>query len=569
MKIVIKSIKFSWRIIPINKRIKALGLGALLFVNSLLELLGIGAIIPLILVLLEDNLEDKYPRILSFFEILNISDVRYLLVVFSIFFFIIILVKNIATILISKYNAKFSYEIFGLLTLKLHEYYYSKGFLYFKQNNSNKIVRDVRMAPERFSQSFVMGNLNLLNEFFVLVMIVISLLFFNWKIFLLLVVSILPTYVIFYGWVRKKIVVIGEKRSEIEPIIGINLFQSIFGFVDIVITRTEDTFRRRIGKSLQELVRINIKTTVYNLLPPKISEVSLMLGVTIIVSFGLFMVPSKEELIKLLGLFGLAGYRLIPSINRIMTVVNNLNLNVWVFDVMAPLITYEKGVPKEVVAVEFENVLELSNVSFSYDGSSDEILRDLSLHIKKGEVIGLVGPSGSGKTTVMNLMLRLLEPSQGQYKIDGKTLSKEYDSSFHEKVGYVQQQVYLLDAPIYENIAFGSEESDLDRVKLDQVLKQSSLWDFVANLPEGINTVIGENGAMLSGGQRQRIGIARALYCGAEILFFDEATSSLDYKTEKDITDAINSLADGRLTIILIAHRLSTLERCDRIIELV
>ena len=168
----------------------------------------------------------------------------------------------------------------------------------------------------------------------------------------------------------------------------------------------------------------------------------------------------------------------------------------------------------------------------------------------------------------MNILLGFLKPTNGTYKIDQIELTKDYYPALYKKVGYVQQQVYLIDATLAENIALGSKRSEINHQKIEKVLKQTRLWDMVLNLPDKTNTMIGENGAKFSGGQRQRIGIARALYFDAEILFLDEATSALDNQTEREISEAITELSDGKLTLIIIAHRLSTLEGCDRIIEI-
>ena len=223
---------------------------------------------------------------------------------------------------------------------------------------------------------------------------------------------------------------------------------------------------------------------------------------------------------------------------------------------------------KNISDLKFNHHLKLQDVDFQYATSQDFILKDYSLSIKKGSVTGITGPSGSGKTTLMNILLGFIQPTKGKFFIDNEELTVAHIEAYHKKVGYVQQQVYIIDATLLENIAFGIEVDQIDTAKVEDVLKKASLWDLVSKLPQGINEMIGENGSKLSGGQRQRLGIARALYVVAEILFFDEATSSLDDETEKEITESIKKLSDGRLTIIIIAHRLTTLKYCDRIIKI-
>jgi ABC-type multidrug transport system fused ATPase/permease subunit len=167
----------------------------------------------------------------------------------------------------------------------------------------------------------------------------------------------------------------------------------------------------------------------------------------------------------------------------------------------------------------------------------------------------------------MNLLLGFWEPTEGEILIDDKPLNKHTLKSWRDRIGYVQQEVYIIDSTVAENVAFGLKGSEIDYDKLEQALKQASLWDFVQTLPKTIHTQIGERGTKLSGGQRQRVGIARALYSGADVLFFDEATSALDTKTEEEITESIRTLADGKLTLIIIAHRKTTLKYCTRIVK--
>ncbi|NJN77970.1 MAG: ATP-binding cassette domain-containing protein [Saprospiraceae bacterium] len=181
-------------------------------------------------------------------------------------------------------------------------------------------------------------------------------------------------------------------------------------------------------------------------------------------------------------------------------------------------------------------------------------------------MIGIIGASGSGKTTLLNLVLQFLESEDGQIKVDNQVLNKDNSGSFQKILGYVKQDVFIKDAPMMENIAFDRHNIDKERVL--KVIEEAYLSEFLAELPDGLNTMLGENGANLSGGQKQRIGIARALYQDAEILLFDEITSALDTETEQAITESIANLAKLHKTVIIVAHRISTLRHCDRIYEL-
>ena len=212
----------------------------------------------------------------------------------------------------------------------------------------------------------------------------------------------------------------------------------------------------------------------------------------------------------------------------------------------------------------FKNIISFDNVSFRYSSVQENTINDISFKIKKGQSIGITGESGSGKTTIIDLLLGLIEPSSGKVIIDGTNLNS-IKNEWKSVIGYVQQDIYLTDDTLKKNIAFGVEESDISDEKVLKSMEAASLSSFLSSLPDGIDTPMGERGVRLSGGQKQRIGIARALYSNPSIIVFDEATSALDYSTENKIMNVLHELKSQGKTLILIAHRLSTLEFCDAI----
>jgi ABC-type bacteriocin/lantibiotic exporter with double-glycine peptidase domain len=224
-----------------------------------------------------------------------------------------------------------------------------------------------------------------------------------------------------------------------------------------------------------------------------------------------------------------------------------------------------KGDNIKKVDEEFK-ALTLNQVSFLYPGSKYNALDEISLKIHAGESIGFIGPSGSGKTTLLDALLGLFEPQKGSIEFNGKNI-KENLREWQSKVAYMPQQVFLIDGSLRENVTLGTNASEIDENKLYESLRQARLMDLVEKLPEGVNTILGERGIRFSGGQRQRVSLARAFYHDRNILVMDEATSSLDNATEKEIVDEIEQLK-GTRTMIVIAHRLTTLKHCDRIYKL-
>ncbi|NME68178.1 ABC transporter ATP-binding protein [Flammeovirga aprica] len=569
MNIIFQTIQFIRSVLPKDQKVKAIGVSILLFINSGLELIGLSAMLPVFAVLLEDDVINKYAWANWIYNLFGLTDDKQFIILLTSVLFIVVVVKNISGMFIVKLQSEFAMGLYSDFAKRLHQIYYRKGFLFFKEQNSNVLNRNIQAATQNFANSQVLGVLNILNEIIILLSIIISIAIYDYKILVLLASIVIPVFFVLYKFVRNKSLVIGQTRMEVGPRLGQSVFQSIFGYVDVIISGSEKLFRSRMNKDLDKLVKVNIDSNIYNLAPTRVIETALMLAILIMNVYGVYYLNSRIELLQLLGVFAIAGFRIMPSINRMMTYLNGLNQYKWTFKVLDPLkqeLHHTKTIQKELT---FEHSLELKNIEFQYpDANEKSIIKDFSLLIKKGETIGLIGPSGSGKTTIMNILLGFLKVTKGQYLIDDQVFGDEYVDDFYHKVGYVQQSVYIIDASLAENIAFGVKEENIDYQKLEEVLKKASLFEVSQELENGVHTRIGENGTKLSGGQRQRVGIARALYFDAEILFFDEATSALDTQTEKEITESIHKLSESNLTIIIIAHRLSTLEDCDRIIEI-
>lgn len=565
------SIKKIHSLLSSEQRLKLAGVCCLLLFNSVLDLLGIGIIIPILTLLMEDNVVEKYEWAAGLIRLLKLKDENSLVILIAVAIFVFIAVKNLVSLMIANVTSRFAFNLSKTFALKLHEHYYRRGFSFFKSENSNVVLRNLRNATYQFSELQVLGWLNLLNELLVLSLITIGIALYNPQVFFLLMITVAPPFLIFYRWVKRKSIDLGNKRDYLEPKVYQNILESLSGFTDIKITGSEKFFRKKIENNLEEITEIDSKATVYNLAPTKVIETSLMLTFGVLICIGITIFSDKAELLKILGIFALAGYRIMPSLNRIMIAVNGINRSLWIYPLLEPLKSSSSEVKKIIsghVPLSFTSSISLKNVSYKYPGCEEPVISNLSLEIKKGEIIGITGPSGAGKTTLMNLLLGFLVPYSGKLLLDNVEIDQTNITSFHKNVGYVQQQVFLLNGTLAENIAFGLPKSSIDYEKITKVLKKASLYEVVIKLPKGVHEDIGESGVKLSGGQRQRLGIARALYFDSEILFFDEATSSLDNETEQEINSSIVNLQEDSITIIIIAHRKSTLESCQRIINI-
>ena len=316
------------------------------------------------------------------------------------------------------------------------------------------------------------------------------------------------------------------------------------------------------------MVVANQTGLLQNLIPIRANELVALTGIVLIFIYAIFLTDNSDQAIVMVSLFAAAAYRLMPSLNRIISSMVYIQKNLVAMDNLNLYSDIEKAKESEPPQqpVTFENSIKINNLSFSFPYSETPTLKNISMEVKKGEKIGIVGSSGSGKTTLMNVLLRFYEEQQGEICIDGKKLGLEHIRGWRNLIGYVKQDIFLMDNSIRDNITFGEWNADEERVR--RAVTQASLDNLIDSLPEGLDTIIGERGSKLSGGQRQRISIARSLYRNAQVLIFDEATSALDNQTEQEVSDAIDSLSDSHKTIFIIAHRITTLRNCDRIYEL-
>jgi len=344
------------------------------------------------------------------------------------------------------------------------------------------------------------------------------------------------------------------------------LNQTIQGYIDIKLADKEDFYESKFLRLQKSYHALNMKSYLHNLIPMRANEMVALSGVILIFIYAIFLTDNTASTIVMVSLFAAAAYRLMPSLNRIISSLVYIQKNLGALENLNLFEEEIKIVNESQEIIKFNNSIHLENISFKFPNTTKNIIDDISLSIKKGEKIGIIGSSGSGKTTLINILLKFHNEYEGVIKIDDTVLKDQHLKSWRKLIGYVKQDIFLMDASIIDNITFNDSQPDEQKLRL--AIEQSSLTTFITNLPEGLNTRIGERGSSLSGGQKQRLSIARSLYRNAEILIFDEATSALDNQTEQDVSDSIDALSKTQKTIIIIAHRLTTLKNCDRIYEL-
>ena len=367
---------------------------------------------------------------------------------------------------------------------------------------------------------------------------------------------------IFRNWGDQSLILEGERNKWI--------LQSLSGIRDVKITNSYGYLVSRVYQICLKHAKIYALTATGIHVPRLLIESSVVAGFLVVVIFLLSIGQTKGEIVTIMGLFGMATLRIMPSLNRLLfsaSEVRRLESYIKTSHQAFTTSTEKEAFPivrGKSEKVTFSQQIEVSNLNYSYPGSDQNSIVDLNITIRKGEKIGFVGESGSGKSTFMDIILGLLEPDSGKVEVDGRDIRKNL-AGWHKNFGFVPQEIFLLDDTLRRNIAFATEDKDIDDAKIRDVLSTTQLQSLEKDLEKGLDTNLGEKGIRLSGGQRQRVVIARALYHAPDILVFDEATSSLDNVTTKEISNALDSLSDNT-TVIIVAHRISTIKECDRIV---
>ena len=552
---------------PSQKR-RTAGLFVLSLISSLLEVFGLASLVPIILLTSEPGGIFKNKWAYSVYRALNFSSEKSFLLVLIGVFLIFFLVKTVFTVWVNYRQARFTGDVGYDLIQKQVDKYLRLPYWKFNDIGSATLMTSSLDVPFLYTQNILRPAVVMLSEGLIALVILLGILFYKPVLLLVLGLILGPICILTYRAIRQRVQHVGRRTNELRSS-SLALVSDLFtGFVELRLAARQDAFAQRLFVAQRESQDLDASSYLYGQLPAKTIELAAILGVLTIFLYTILLGNGNSNLIILIGLFAAAAYRLMPSLNRILTVVVQFRNYQFVIDEIE---AYKDTSQPTLIATQikelvFANTLVLDNLTFTFPGGTEPALSGVNITVKKGEKIGFIGTSGSGKTTLMNLLLRFYVEQEGRILVDGVPLGMAELTAWHGIIGYVKQDTFLMRASIRDNITLG--ETKPDEIRLKRAIEQASLKQFVDSLPEGDETYIGERGSKLSGGQRQRIGIARALYKQAEVLILDEATSALDNETEREVNEAINKLSQTDMTILIVAHRLTTLRECDRVYEL-
>jgi len=560
-------LKQAWLLLTVDQRRHGLIIVLLMFIAMILESLSVGIILPLTSILLTGDLDNSF---FANFFVIDLFSERNLIYIALTITIIIFLIKNLALVFNHWRHTKFLRKLQFEITNKFFIYYLKKDYIFFLQNNSAHLYRNLTDIVSS-SISYIKGYMILFTEIVVFIGIIIILFYvdFMGTAIILSLVSIVS--IIIYVLTIGKISSFGEERNIVGGELNKHLLQAMASAKDVKILDREEDLVYQVNKNLFKMTRLHQIIQFINGLPRFSLEMLMICAFSLLVFMMMAAQREMTEIIQYLSVFAVASFRIVPGISRMLSSFQSIKylepsvkILLKEFDSKYHFDDKKNNrIQDSNVSLEFNKEINLSNLSFSYPSRNEFSLSKISMKINKGEFIGIIGQTGSGKSTLMNLLIGLLKPSEGKVEVDKLDINSNLHNWFN-KIGYVPQSVYLTDDTIKKNIAFGLKEENINDDLVKKAVEQASLDKFFNNLQNGLNTIVGEKGIRLSGGQQQRIGIARALYREPEILIFDEATSSLDTSTEEKIMDSIQFLKRKK-TLIIVTHRLSTIKNCDKV----
>jgi ABC-type multidrug transport system fused ATPase/permease subunit len=543
----------------------------LITLMNIVDILGIASVVPFVVILtnpeiLNSNSDFSYyiNQLKIFFVINTHFELVFLTGCIFLFFLISSIVfKSIVVFLQIKFSYMREHSICERLTL----HYARQNYVRFLNRNSADLTKNILSETGQIIFSSIFGIINLISQI-ILILLILTLLFIvNPKVTMILLFIFSFTYGLIIYLIKKYKKNFSDERLE-ENKNRFLALSELFKLIKLVkINSKEYFFTNRFSKaSLKYAKNVTFAQSV-GMLPRYLVELVAFGGAIIFILISMKNVGNFYELIPSITLFIFAGYKLLPSMQQAyQSTIQMKHTSSGLKNLYEDLRNNStEDFLQNSDEFKFEKYLKLKNISFQYTELGNLILKNINIQIPAFSKVGILGESGSGKSTLIDIILGLLNLSSGELIIDGVVVSEKNKKKWQSKIGYVPQQVQLLDASIAENIAFGIDISKIDMKKIEEVSRIANLHDFVKQkLSKGYDTIVGENGARISGGQKQRIAIARSLYHDPSVIIFDEATSSLDPFNERVVLDAINNL-QRKITIISITHKLSTVKNYDLI----
>jgi ATP-binding cassette, subfamily B, bacterial PglK len=566
--IYIDVIRKVYSILNKKERIGSFFLLFLILISILLETFGLATFFPLMSAIVDENYFSNpfYIKISSFLGVESIN-----LNLFFIFFVAFFILKNIYLVFFTYWQQSFTNKISLRISNDLYSSYLNKNFSYHLNKNSALLVRNIQQSTS--IDAIFLRVLTLVNEFLLITGIIILLFNVNFTATLSIMIIIILTLFFFNLLTRAQIKSFGEKNFKINGNYMRNLFEGMNAYKEILLFNKKKFFIKNNFNFRKRLLDYQLIFSIYSYLPRALIEIICIISILILLNVMLKTQGTVQDIIPIIAVFSASAFRLFPSALKIFSSLQN-------FSYVRPIINNIESESrnslnevdynqikdlKDNQEIIFEDEIKINNVSFQYS-ANNFLLTEINLKIKKGTTLGIIGKSGTGKSTFLNIFTGLLKPTKGNISVDGADISNSM-ISWRKKLGYVSQEIFLLDSSIGENVAFGISKENIDFNRVKKCISLAELDTYIDQLNDGLDTMVGEKGVRISGGQRQRLGLARALYNEPDILILDEATNSLDIKTEDKILSTLKNLK-SKFTILIISHHENPLKIVDDVYEL-
>lgn len=548
-------------------------LGVMIFIGGLLETLGVGGMIPVVTALLTPEELMGYVNEYEILQVIcdrfHIQDAAQITLALLIGLMAVYVIKNLYILFLTYKQNSFITQNRNKMISRVMAEFLNRPYEKYLGADIPTVFRITDSdIPQTFS--LILAMLQLASEVVVSLLIFVVLLWqsVSMTLFIIFVFGVMTLFIlkVFKPALNR----IGAQNQAIQSRIAKWRIQATYGLKDVKVLNREEFFVRNYYETGRVGADVARNYAVLNNIPRLLIETVFIVSVLSFVAVYVGGGGDTGAISKTIATFGVAAIRVLPSVNRINTYITEIAYTQPSLDFVyenlqegmkTDAMLAERKANSQVEKLKLEDKIELNHISFHYPDSDKAIFKDAHMEVPKGKSVGIIGASGAGKSTIVDVLLGLLHAQEGEITCDGVNIFKNYES-WLAQVGYIPQSIYLIDESIRDNIAFGIDADKIDDERIWEVLEEAQLKEFIEELPEGLDTTIGDRGVRLSGGQRQRIGIARALYNDPEILVFDEATSALDNDTEAAVMEAVNSF-HGKKTMIIIAHRLNTIEKCD------
>ena len=537
-----------------------------ILIKAFIEVIGVASIMPFVSVMVNPEIVNTNQYLNFTYNYFNFKSVTIFLNYLGGITLVLLLLTNVISAFVDWMIIRFSKVMEYRLSTQLMTQYLSNKYVFFLENNSSKLGKNIISEVQRCIDGVVLPLMVACSKFVTAIFIIALLVYVEPAGAIGMSILFGGGYFLIFVFVRKRLFELGALSSEalLKRFKTIN--EAFLGAKDIKLRNIEQSFISRYNKSAKKLAHYNIYQHVVSIMPRYVLESLAFGGVVLVMMFLVNQGDDAQSIIPVVALYAVAGYKLMPALQNIYSSIVTVKFNIPALIILTDDLKYDfsynKSQSSDLLPLKFSKSFDLKSVFFKYSNTDKYAVKNLNLSIKAHSIIGIVGSTGSGKTTLVDIILGLLENNSGVITLDNIPLDASNIHLWQKKIGYMPQNVYLIDDTISANIAFGLSKDEIEMDQVRRVARIANLHDFIISLPNGYDTQIGEQGVKLSGGERQRLGIARAMFNNPEILVLDEGTSALDTVTEEEVMKAIKSLAHEK-TIILIAHRLTTVKDCD------